>query len=171
MNPIEIKSPGFDKAVEEVFEIFMFELWLRYYFITETDGTLRMEIPDEVMAQVRETHPGLLPLAEMMNNDTIDQQRSHDTVCAFVGSRLDNGRFPADVVPRVFDSKAFKVENYVLSLWLKGHEEYLDESVLGFAEWQEMYTNWKQMDEVRAYLAKLNEGAGAPTAPGSNRVH
>ncbi|MGE4554374.1 MAG: hypothetical protein AB7D57_14780 [Desulfovibrionaceae bacterium] len=171
MNPIEIKSPGFDQAVQEVFEVFMFELWLRYYYVVEVEGGLRMEIPDEVLAQLRETHPGLLPLAEMMNHDAIDQQRSHDTVCSFVGARLDNGRFPADVVPRVFDSKAFKIENYVLSLWLKGHESYLDEAPLGFDEWREMYAHWKQMDEVQAYLARLEEGVGASVAPGSDRVH
>lgn len=171
MNPIEIKSPGFDRAVQEVFEVFMFEFWLRYYYVVEAEGGLRIEMPDAVMDQVREKHPNLAPLAELMNHDVIDRQRSHDTVCSFVGARLDNGRFPSGVISNVFNSKAFKIENYVFSLWLKGHESYLDEAPMEFGEWQEMYTHWKDMDEVKDYLARLKEGAGPVEGAASQRVN
>ncbi len=58
-------------------------------------------------------------------------------------------------MPKMFDSKEFKLEMYVFNLWMKGHADYLDTATLDFSEWLEMYSEWKKMDEVKAYLKKL----------------
>lgn len=159
----------FDRAVGDVVEIIMFDQWLRHYFTRERDGKLFLEIPEETMGFIRREHPGLFALAEPLNNKEITYQICQDNLCSFLATSLDGNKYADGVVTSVFDSRQFKIEQYVFSLWLKGHESYLDEAVRPFAEWREMYEGWKQMDEVRDYILKLKTGGGAQE--GSATVH
>lgn len=157
-----------DKAVEDVLDVLMFEQWMRHYYAVERDGKIFLEVPAEVMDQVRAEHPQLVGLAEQLSGGEISYQKCQEAVCTFVAGNLDGTKYAAEVIGSVFDSRQLKIEQYVFNLWLKGHESYLDEAVRPFAEWKEMYGNWKRMDEVKDYILKLKAGAAAPA---SSTVH
>lgn len=156
----------FKKAKQALCEVLMFEHWIRFYFVKEKESKLSIDIPDEAMAYIRESHGHLTELAEKLNHAEIDYQSSRKTVCNFVGEKLDGAQFGADIVPKVLDDGDFKIEMYLFGLWLKGHETYLDEQTRPFCEWTEMFEGWRGMDEVQAYRTKLvtsrvKDGTGA----------
>ena len=159
------------QAVTDITEVFMFEQWLRHYFVVEKDGTLFIEIPDEDLKEIHGKHEGLGGLADMLNHSEITYEKCQDMVCAFVGARYDGSKYGPDVVARTLDSKAFKIEMYVFSVWLKGHESYLDAEKLPFAEWTEMYAGWKSLDQVKEYRRKLEAGGSDPDKSPSACVH
>ena len=161
----------FTNAVADIAEVFMFEQWLRQYFVVEKDAKLFIEIPQDALKEIYEAEQHLGPLADMFNSAEIDYQKCQATVCSFVGARYDGSKYGADVIARALDSKAFKVEMYVFGVWLKGHEQYLDERRMPFSEWREMYAGWNSMEQVKEYRKKLMAGGGAPNEPATKTVH
>lgn len=160
----------YDRAVADVIEVIMFDQWMRHYFTTERDGKLFLEIPEDVLDEVRREHPALFTLAEPVNNAELTYKKCQDNICTYMASSLDGSKYADGVVATVFDSKPFKIEQYVFSLWLKGHEAYLDAERRSFSEWKEMYENWKKMDEVREYIFKLQAGTAGQEQT-SSTVH
>lgn len=160
-----IRSVSVKNAVKDAIEIFQFDQWLRFYFVKEKDGGLEIEIPDEVLADIREKHPVLHPFADLVNNAATDYQRSQENVCSFVAARLDGQKYEAAIMPRVFDDATFKVEMYMFNVWMKMHEAMLDEEYADFGEWLEMYAGWSGMDEVQEYRAKLLKSGADPQIP------
>ncbi|MGE4292917.1 MAG: hypothetical protein AB7E32_11995 [Desulfovibrio sp.] len=150
-----LKSMNVKKAAREILRIMMFEQWVRFYFLEDKEGALHVNISEEALARVRERQPDLLPLAEMMNGDEITYEKCQTTVCAFASSRLDGQKYAADILPKAFDSKDFKVDLYMFQLWNRGHEKHLDERFHDFEEWEEMFTEWSKLDEVMEYREKL----------------
>jgi hypothetical protein len=161
----------FALAVDDIVEVFMFEQWLRYYFVAEKDGRLFLEIPPDELKRLYEKYEHLAPLADMLNREEISYEKSQATVCTFVGARYDGSKYAAGVISRALDSKAFKIELYVFGVWMKGHEAYLDAQRLDFADWREMYAGWNSMEEVKDYRRKLMAGGGDPNQPASNAVN
>ncbi len=150
-------------VVRDVAEVFQFEHWIRFYFLEEREeGKLFVNIPEEVVQIIHDHHAHLAGLVALMNQTEIDYNKSVATVSEYVAARLDGDKYEANSVGAVLDSKAFKVEMYVFNLWLKGHEEMLDEVVYGFDGWADMYKQWKEAEEVKAYILKLHSsGTGA----------
>ncbi len=162
---------SFTNAVADIAEVFMFEQWLRHYFVVEKDAKLFIEISQDALKEIYEAEQHLGPLADMFNSGEIDYQKCQATVCSFVGARYDGSKYGADVIARALDSKAFKVEMYVFGVWLKGHEQYLDERRMPFSEWREMYAGWNSMEQVKEYRKKLMAGGGTPNEPSTKTVH
>lgn len=158
-------------AVADIAEVFMFEQWLRHYFVVEKDGKLLLEIPQEELKDIYEKEEHLAPLVDMFNNTEISYEKCQTTVCAFVGARYDGSKYGPEVISRAMDSKAFKIEMYVFGVWLKGHESYLDERKLPFSEWREMYAGWNSLDQVKEYRKKLMAGGADPNQPATKSVH
>ncbi|MBA4357262.1 MAG: hypothetical protein Q7U56_04230 [Humidesulfovibrio sp.] len=158
-------------AVADIAQVFMFEQWLRHYFVVEKDGKLFIVIPEADLAEIHGKHESLGGLADMLNNDEINYEKCQTMVCAFVGARFDGSKYGPDVVARTLDSKAFKIEMYVFGVWLKGHESHLDAAKLPFAEWLELYAGWKSLDQVKEYRHKLEAGGVDPNQPPSACVH
>jgi hypothetical protein len=158
-------------AVADIAQVFMFEQWLRHYFVVEKDGKLFIEIPQDDLTEIHGKQSGLAGLADMLNNSEISYEKCQAMVCAFVGARFDGSKYGPEVISRTLDSKAFKIEMYVFGVWMKGHESYLDTEKLPFAEWLEMYDGWKSLDQVKEYRSKLMAGGGDPNQPSSACVH
>ena len=158
-------------AVADIAQVFMFEQWLRHYFVVERDGKLFIEIPQDDLTEIYAKHEGLGGLADMFNNGEISYEKCQAMVCAFVGARFDGIKYGPDVVSRTLDGKAFKIEMYVFGVWMKGHEAYLDAQKLPFAEWLEMYEGWKTLDQVKEYRRKLEAGGDDPNQPASTCAH
>jgi len=159
------------EAVADIAEVFMFEQWLRHYYAVEKNGKLTLEIPEDDAKAIYEHEEHLAPLMDMLNNSEISYEKCQTTVCAFVGARYDGSKYGPDVIAKAMDSKAFKIEIYVFGVWLKGHEAYLDERKMPFAEWREMYEGWNSLDQVKEYRKKLLAGGGDPNRPATNSVH
>ena len=156
-------KPDMTPVVRDVAEVFQFEHWIRFYFLEEREeGKLFVNIPEEVVQIIHANHAHLAGLVPLINQSEIDYAKSVATVSEYVASKLDGDKYEANSVGAVLDSKAFKVEMYVFNLWIKGHEEMLDEVVYGFDGWADMYREWKAQDEVKAYILKLHSsGTGA----------
>ncbi|MUM77933.1 hypothetical protein GKC30_09835 [Pseudodesulfovibrio sp. F-1] len=160
-----IRSVSVKSAIKDAVEIFQFDLWLRFHFVTEEDGQLWIRVPDQVMEQIDKDHPSLHRLADMVNNAPIDYKRAQENVCAYVGARLDGQKYEHTVLPQVFDSAAFKIEMYIFNLWMKMHEQHLDEEYTDFKGWLELYAGWNSLDEVKEYRAKLVDSGTDPGTP------
>jgi len=164
-------NDAYANAMADIAEVFMFEQWLRHYFVVEKDGKLLLEIPQDDLKEIYAKHEHLGSLADMFNGAEISYEKCQTTVCAFVGARYDGSKYGPDVVSRTLDSKAFKVEMYVFGVWMKGHETFLDAAKLPFAEWREMYAGWNTLGEVKEYRKKLMAGGGTPNEPTSKSIH
>ncbi len=154
-----MQNKAFLRALEDVSEVFMFDQWLRFYFIHEEDKKLIVKVPKEVGDQVEKDFPVMKGLLDMFNNEEIDQQKSTNNVCAFIGARFDGTKYTGKIIPKVFDSKNFKIDTYLFSLWMKGHETYLESEVMTFGDWKELYAGWKDQDEVKDYISRLTNAA------------
>lgn len=163
----KVKSnKAFDRAVEDISEVFMFDHWMRFYFVFEEEKKLIVKVPDEVGEQVEKEYPGLKGLVDLFNDEEIDQQKSMNNVCAYIGARFDGTKYSPKIVPKVFDSKEFKMGMYIFNLWIKGHESYLESEVMTFTEWKDLYAGWREQDEVKDYIERLgNAGNGAHIQP------
>lgn len=160
------------KALAEISQVFRFEQWLRFYFVEEREeDKLFVNIPEEHIEEIKTAHPHLVELARIAHGGEIDYQKSCDMVCAYVGAHIDGPKHSTPLVTSIMDSKDFQVEMYLFGLWIKGHEDYLDEDYRPFAEWEEMYAGWKDTEEVREYTRKLMESSPTATAPGGDTVH
>lgn len=162
---------AYANAMKDIAEVFMFEQWLRHYFVVEKGDTLFLEIPQDDYQAIFAQEEHLAPLADMLNHTEISYEKCQVSVCAFVGTRYDGSKYGPDIVSRAMDSKAFKIEMYVFSVWLKGHETFLDERRMPFSEWREMYAEWNALQEVKEYRLKLQAGGGDPNVPPSKSVH
>jgi len=166
-----MSKDAYANAVADIAEVFMFEQWLRHYYVVEKAGKLLLEVPEDDYKSIYENEAHLAPLLDMLNNTEISYEKCQDSVCSFVGVRYDGAKYGPEVVAKSLDSKAFKIEMYVFSVWLKGHEAYLDEGVLPFSEWREMYKGWNSLDQVKEYRKKLMAGGGDPNRPATNAVN
>lgn len=160
-----IRSVSIKNAVKDALKIFQFDQWIRFYFIKQKGEELWIDIPDDVLAKIKEEDPHLFNFAELVNNAVTDYQRSQENVCSFIAARLDGQKYEQTVLPQVFDNSTFKVEMYIFNVWLKMHEPHLDEEPMTFPEWMEMYEGWNSMDEVKEYRAKLVESGADPGTP------
>jgi len=157
-------------VVKEITRVFAFEHWARFYFAVDREGKTFLEVPEEVMAEVRAQAPDLFPLLEKTNHQELTYETSCANVGAFVCELLDGVKYKPGLVQRMLDSKLYKVEMHLFAMWLKGHEDYLDANPQTLPGWLEMYANWKEMDQVKQFAQKL---MSAPPAgePSSGSVH
>lgn len=158
-----------ETLVKDIMRVFIFENWARFYHAVERDGETWLEIPEEILEQCRASHPDLAPLLESTNKTQISYESCMRNVGEFVCRLLDGQKYPPGKVDEALDSKAFKVELHMFSMWQRGHENYLDEHRLSFDDWLEMFANWQLMDEVKAFRARVaqsppaGEGGGKST--------
>ncbi len=144
-----------EAAASRVAEVVMFENWLRFYFIAEEDGALLLRLPEKAMEQIKQRYSAFYDLAELLNNEEIDHQRSLKAVCMHVSSGFGGRPLPDHVVAGVFDSPKFQLEVQLFSNWVQNHEERLDERFMEFSEWTKAFALWKESDEVKAYTQRL----------------
>jgi len=145
----------FQQAVRQILEVVMFENWLRFYFLAETEGGgLALAVPEQGLARIREQHPQLLPLAEQLNGKEISFELSRQAVCTFTAARFDGKNLP---VSMVLDSAAFGLEMRLFNTWVQGHEEQLDRNFLDFSTWTRLFAEWRNSDKVQDWAARLRD--------------
>lgn len=157
-----------ETPIKDIMRVFILEHWARFYHAQERDGKTWLELPEDVLEDCRAKHPDLAPLLEEANRKELTYEGSCTTVGAFVCRLYDGVKYVSGVVLKALDSRAFKIEQHMFGLWLKGHEGYLDQHALSYDDWLEMFTNWNLMDQVKAFRQKLEQtpakDADKPTA-------
>ena len=157
--------------IGDITRVFAFEHWARFYFAVERDGKTVLEVPADEVEKCRREYPDLAPLLDEANNKEMTYESSCQKVGEFVCRLYDGERYGPGVVGKTLDSRAFRVEQHMFAMWLKGHEGYLDEHNVDFATWLEMFTEWKKMDQVVAFRAKLEQSPAANDNAGEKSVH
>ncbi len=156
-------------VIQDLMRVFSFEHWARFYYTVERDGKPFLDVPADVMETCRQKYPDLAPLLEQANGQELTYESSCKNVGAFVCRLYDGAKYGPSVVDKALDSKAFRIQLHMFGVWLKGHENYLDQHDVDFDLWTEMITEWKKLDQVRAYQEKL--ATSPPEADGQKTVH
>ncbi|WP_243438643.1 hypothetical protein [Fundidesulfovibrio soli] len=164
-------SNACNNVICDLSRVFSFEHWARFYYTVERDGKTFLEVPAEVVEECRKKHPDLAPLLDETNNQELTYESSCQNVGAFVCRLYDGERYGPGVVTKTIDSKDFRIELHMFGLWLKGHENYLDEHNVDFDTWLEMFTEWNKLEQVAAYRTRLMESSAADTPAGEKTVH
>ncbi|AGW12601.1 hypothetical protein [Megalodesulfovibrio gigas] len=149
-------------AVQKLSGVMKFESWIRFYFITEEEDALFIRIPDAAIAKMQELYPEHMELVNLLNNETITYEKSVNMVCQHMISHYDGVMFPTGKVMEVMDTNAFQIEMQLFHVWTQHHEEQLDQGMLDFAKWMELYEEWKRSAPVQEFVNKLNQ-APMPT--------
>lgn len=163
MDPIE-------KAAEEILRVLMAEHWARFYYAVEQDGVVYVNVPDDVLATMRESHPLLADFVAGINGQPIDMESSQRAVGEFVFRTFEGGTFPAGTVAKTFDSKEFGRLVRLFSVWLSGHEAEFDAEVMPFALWESLFTAWRADPAVQRFQDSL-KGGGNPAPPSGETIH
>ena len=150
--------------------MFAFEHWARFYYAVDREGKTFLEAPEDVLATVREQTADLAPLLEEINHKELTYEASCKNVGTFVCELLDGTKYKPGLVQRLLDSRPYRMEMHLFSLWLQGHEDYLDANPQSFPDWLDMYLNWKELDQVKEYIKSLEQAPDA-TGQGSTAVH
>lgn len=157
----------FQKAVDDVLEGVMFENWLRFYFIKETeekdehgDPKLVMDIPEKGMGKIKELYPRLYSLADDVNGMPVTFDVSRNAVCNYVLTELVKpGDGNTAAMSSIIDSQAFQVKNQLFNIWVQAYEEKLDQQFLEFGQWQLIFDEWLKSDSGKEIRAKVEMSA------------
>lgn len=163
MDPIE-------QASEEILRVFMAEHWARFYYAEELDGVVSLNVPSDILEAMGATHPALAAFVTELNGQPLDMESSRRAIGEFVFRSLEGGAYPAGTVAKAFDSPYFAQLMRLFSVWLSGHEEEFDSSVMPFAAWESLFGEWRQDPAVRRFAESLASGGGADIPPGAT-VH
>lgn len=159
-----------EKANQEIFRVFMAEHWVRFYFAMENQGVVFLDVPAEVIEELKGYDPALAEFVAGINGQSIDQQSSRRAVGEFVFKTMEGGNYPVGLVTRAFDGKPLGLLLKLFAVWLSGHEGMLDEAVLPFSQWEQHFGTWRQDPAVARFAATLAT-AGSPATPASGAVH
>ena len=158
---------NFKKALKEATDVCKFETWLRFYFVRDKDGVLTVELEPEVLEHIQKEYPALAGLAQEYDRQVISPEKSQTTVVTFINNTLDGTRFKPGFIPSVLNSKSFSVEMNAFNIWLSAHESQLDEKVLDFAEWMQLFEAWKMTEKGQNTLLNFT----GPSAETSTNTH
>lgn len=155
----------FKKALKEICDVLKFEMWLRFYFATSggNDGSIVLNIPEEILAHIQKEYEALYKLANELNGKKLTPEISQRAVLDFILKNLEGEKFSHDVIPSVLNSKAFEIEISVFHLWVSAHEDQLDEKVYDFRDWMQLFEAWKRTEKGQNVLSTLHSPGAKPS--------
>ena len=145
----------FKAALKDATDVCKFENWLRFYFVQEQGNDLIIHIPDETLEHINNKYEYLSKLAEKLNNDTITPEKSQSVVTHFISETLDGVKYGTGLIQQVLDSKDFMAELSAFNIWVNAHEDQLDERVMDFEEWMQLFEAWKRTEKGHNTLLGL----------------
>ncbi len=144
------------KAVADVAEVMHFENWLRFYFVSEVEGELRLSVPQEAQDKIEAEYPHLAPILKHVDGQAVTYENSMNAVCTYVSNEFDGKKYPAGTVERVFDSTELNKEMQLFGMWIQGHESQLEQTFMDFATWRSLFEEWRNSAQVKAHVKNLN---------------
>lgn len=133
----------------------MFENWLRFYFIIEEDENLRLRLPEQTRARIQELYPDLAPLADALNEQTIDFDISRNSVLRYILDYMDGKSIPRGEAQRILQSATFQARLQLFHTWTQLHEEQLDNAFMEFGAWRSLFSQWLETPGAKELEKKL----------------
>ena len=159
-----------EKASQEIFRVFMAEHWVRYYFAMQNGEVVFLDVPAEALEALQAYDAGLAEFVAGVNGQSIDMESSRRAVGEHVFRTMEGGQYPPGLVAKAFDGPQLGLLLKLFTVWLSGHEALLDAETMPFAEWERLFSAWRQDPAVARFAASLAQ-AGNPATPGSGAVH
>lgn len=159
-----------EQTAEKIFRVFVAEHWARFYYLVEQDGTVLLDVPDEVLAEVAAEDTGLAGFLGGLTGKPIDEESSKRAIGEYVFNSLEGVGLPQGTVAKAFDSPAFGLSMRLFSVWLSGHEGLLDAEILPMAEWLRLFATWRQ-DPAVLRFAESMLAAGNPESPDNETLN
>ena len=159
-----------EQASREIFRVFMAEHWVRYYFAMQNGEVVFLDVPNEAIEALKAHDTGLAEFVAGVNGQSIDMESSRRAVGEHVFRTMEGGQYPPGLVAKAFDGPRLGLLLKLFTVWLSGHEALLDAETMPFAEWERLFTTWRQDPAVARFAASLAQ-AGNPATPGSGAVH
>ncbi len=153
----------FKNALKDVTDICKFETWLRFYFTQESNTQLAIEIPEETLQHIHNAYPFLAELAQTYNNKPITPESAQRDTVEFIYHKLDGQAHEYGAVAQVLNSKSFSNEISVFNMWVQAHEDQLDQKVMDFVEWMQLFEAWKRTETGQSILAGHTSGSNTAT--------
>ena len=147
----------FETLVANVFQVFAVEHWARFYYAAEKSDGIYVEIPEPVLTETETHSPTLGSFLREINSQKTDFETSQKQVGEFVFKTFEVSDSAQGRLTKVFESPEFRIESRLFSLWLAGHEGLLDQRHYPFADWAEMFGEWKKDEKVQKYAASLGK--------------
>ncbi len=144
------------ESLKEISEVFMFELWLRFYFIEESHGNLRISLDDQVIEKMEGEYGHLAKLASALNNTELNPDVCQKVIVEHLMDQFDGKKYEIGHIPKILDSAVFKTEIQLFNAWTHIFEAQLDKTILSFGKWKELYGEWKQTEGAKNIGLSLN---------------
>lgn len=136
----------FQKQVNDVLEVVMFENWLRFYFIQQgaDENDLKIVLPAKTRDRIAELYPGLNPLAEKLDGRAIDFETSRNSVIDHIMKELEGKSLPKGGAAKILQSSTFQTRLHLFHTWEQLHEDQLDNGFQEFGAWRSLFAQWLQ---------------------------
>lgn len=144
------------ESLEEISEVFKFEHWLRFYFIEENNGVLRINLDDRVMEKMKQEYGHLAALASTLNRIELDPVVSRQVIVEHLLDHFDGKKYEIGHIPKILDTAIFKTEIELFNAWTHLYEDQLEKTTLSFAKWKDLYDEWKQTESAKKIGLSLN---------------
>lgn len=165
------KKEETSQAIHDLSQVFKFELWLRFYFIQEKEEKLVLNLDDQILQKIRENYGHLAELAQELNQkEELTPEICRKAIVDHIQHQFDGHKYQAGLVPQILDHSIFNTEIQLFNTWASLHEDQLDQKVLDFEKWLELFNEWKQSDSAQkvAQSIKMEE---QQQHPGSQKIH
>ncbi len=139
------------EPTEYIAKIFRFEFWLRFYFVQEVDGALRLVLSEEEMKKLAKYSPWD-ELAEDLLEKDLTPELCQTNLSTFLNRHYDGKQFVAGMVAKVLDSKELGQTQQMFTIWIQAHEQALEQKIWDFDHWEESFALWKKSDTGQQIL-------------------
>ncbi len=142
-------------ALSDVTRVFMFEHWLRFYFVQDQDGEIRLELTSAQKDRIHAEYRELGELAERMDGEVLSPEKCRAFIVDFLRDQYDGKKYPMGMVPQILDQAEFQLELALFNVWSSLHETQLETGILGFEKWEAFFKEWKESDQGRQVLVSM----------------
>ncbi len=156
----------FKQDLKDITDICKFEFWLRFYFVQEEDNQLYIVIPEDIIEHIQKEYPFLADLATQLNNQSITPEKSQNTLISYIEKTMDHSQEDKASIYSMLNSKSFEIEMQLFHMWIEAHQDQLEESVLDFKEWMQLFEAWKRTEKGQHLINQMNN----PYVNGSNKT-
>lgn len=144
-----------NQVLSDVSRVFMFEHWLRFYFVQEQEGEISLELTSAQLKKIHGTYGELGELAERMNGENLSPEICRSFIVDFLRDQYDGKKYPMGMVPQLLDQPVFQLELALFNVWANLHEAQLEEGILGFEKWEDFFSTWKESEQGRQVLLSM----------------
>jgi len=144
------------ESLKEISEVFKFELWLRFYFIEESNGKLSINLDDQVIEKMEGEYGHLARLASALKNTELNPEVCRKVIVEHLLDQFEGKKYEVGHIPKMLDKAIFKTEIQLFNAWTHIFEAQLDKTILSFDKWKELYDEWKKTESAKDIGLSLN---------------